>query len=48
MAKPIIYKSKSTKEAKTNREVYNMTDTERAKVRTIVERFKVNFLEANS
>ena len=28
MAKPVIYKSKSVKDAKTKREVYDVTDTE--------------------
>jgi hypothetical protein len=48
MAKPIIYKSKPVKEAKTKREVYDMTDAERAKVRTIIDAFKVNFLANHS
>jgi hypothetical protein len=48
MAKPVIYKSKSVKDAKTKREVYTMTDAERFKIRTIIDTFKANFLSANS
>ena len=48
MAKPTIYKSQDTKVSKTQREVYNVSDTERTKIRTIVDAFKVNFLAANS
>jgi|TARA_A200000159_G_C7215297_1_gene293789 hypothetical protein len=48
MAKPVIYKSKSVKDAKTKREVYDVTDTERTKIRAIIDTFKSNFLSANS
>ena len=48
MAKPVIYKSKSVKDAKTKREGDDVTDTERTKMRAISDTFKSNFLSANS
>ena len=48
MAKPVIYKEISVKDAKTQREVYNLSESERIKVRAIVDAFKNNFLAANS
>ena len=41
MAKPVIYKSKSVKDAKTKREVYDVTDTERTKIRAIIDTFNL-------
>ena len=48
MAKPVIYKSKAVKDAKTKREVYDVTNNERNKMRAINDTFKSNFLSANS